>query len=150
MHAPLRMAEEWSFQMNAKRMRASLSVVPARNPFAQMFKSPQDAVFGRGDGGGQITGDPVAGHVALDGRQRRRISFHHVVAGAAMHVDINETGCDNRVGEVKASCMQRYFHVLARINGENASLFDDNNRRVNALQGSEEAGSGNYGLHYGR
>src|SRR5205809_192033 len=112
MHAALGMAEEWSFQMNAKRTRASLSVVPARNPFAQMFKGPQDAVFGRGDGGGQITGNPVAGYMALDGRQRRRISFHHVVAGAAMHVDINETGCENGIREVEASSVQRCFHVL--------------------------------------
>src|SRR2546426_498222 len=123
MDAPLGMADEWPFQMNPQRHGAILILIFLGYRAAQMIERVQKPVFRRGNSGRQVAGDASSCHRRFNSGKRGWFSFHHVMPGAAMNVDVNESRRENHAWKIFMLGIGWQFSVLARGKSSNVAVF---------------------------
>ena len=100
--APL-VAEKRSFEVDAER-RCCIAVAGSLSRFdgvGQARERGAGLVKRRGDGGGEVSGDAVGDEKLVQARQFGGRGAHDVEAGAAVHVDVDETGGQDCAGNVR-------------------------------------------------
>jgi hypothetical protein len=108
MHAAFRVADEWPFQVNANGRRAAWAS-PIGYGFSQMFQRLKNAVLGSGYGGWQVGCYSVPHQLALNFLKRRCIGFHYVMPGAAVNVDVNESGRQYQARKIQMTAAAGHF-----------------------------------------
>ena len=109
MNTPTPVADERAFQVDAERPRAERpaccsTCVGSVNGIGQPFQSRQCLVNGCRDRCRQIAGDAVTIQQLLYCRKSLGAGFHHIVAGATVNVDINETGNQDHIAQIGDGC----------------------------------------------
>jgi hypothetical protein len=62
-----------------------------------MLQRTQEALLRSGHGCSEIAGDSMLDHSCFDSGKRTIVCFHHIVTGAAMDMNVDETGRENQV-----------------------------------------------------
>src|SRR5579864_4457888 len=97
------MADERSLQMNAERTRAESSTFSSFNSFCQPIQGTQNVLFRCGNGGRQVGSHSMLCQEGFEAGESLRVWFHHVVAHAAMNVDIEVSRGQHRAGKIEAA-----------------------------------------------
>ena len=105
--------------------------------FGEAGDGAKERVKGRGDGGGEIRTDAVASEEGADVVERGVGRFHHVVAAAAVDVDVKERGDQRAVREVDVAPGGK---LSGRTGGDadDALVFEDDDGVVVELGGGEQ------------
>src|SRR5215471_6630511 len=146
-YAALGVADKRSFQMNPQRKSAVGAGSAVADPVSQVFKRGQRSLEWSGDRGGQVTGHPVPQHVSLNVRDGGILALHHVMPGAAVNVNVNEPRGQYHAGKIKLPRSAGYGTGRARGRGDDARVFNDDQRRVDSLRWRVETGGCDGSLH---
>src|SRR5882672_6325937 len=131
MYAPLGMANEWTFKMNADRTRPAGIVGSRPNCFAQMFKRAQCVRQRRRHCGGQVAGNAVPEHSSLNRDQSRGTKLHHIMTRTTMNVDVNKTGDDGLAREFMTQRTVWHSEMLTGSQCNNSLILNNQNRLLN-------------------
>ncbi len=72
----------------------------------------------------------MADHHALDRRQAFVGAFHHVVSGAAVNVDVNESRRQHSIAEVHDPRVRRGGYGITGAEGQNDSVLEHQTQRL--------------------
>ncbi len=157
MDSATHMADERTFEVNADRggangerpgvcgdlKRGFIRIRFRRvDGIGQTFERVQRAVDGSGNGGREISRDSMAREQALDRRQSFGRIVHHVVAGAAVDVEIQVTGREVVFAQIHERNLRWERAAYLRGNFNDASLVDEQQGTGNRGGRSQQACSG--------
>ncbi len=139
MNAALGMAEERTFEVDTERTSArAIAGGCIGNGTAQRIKRTQSFVDRSGHSGGAVASDTMLRHEALDGGEARVRALHHVMTGAAVNVDVDQSGGEHRIAEIDDASVGRNANLTAVANGGNRAVFDEQDRVIDDLQRSAQ------------
>ncbi len=104
MHATAFMAEKWTFQMDTERASlhcvvvAGVRILNRFDGVGEPFQRLVGLIERRRHGGGEIAGNAMNCQEAVQTWQFGRCGLHYIEAGAAVHVNVDETGREDGVG----------------------------------------------------
>src|ERR1051326_167949 len=143
MYSALAVADERSFQVNSEWLRPQ-SWFP-RDPRISRFDRGGKALEGdtgvlnrSRDRRRKIAGDATRSQRPLHHGQFVGRGLHHVVAGAAMNMDVNKSGREDVYAEIDFHGSRRDLQRIAATHGGDASVFDHNAGVVNDTGGGQK------------
>jgi hypothetical protein len=146
MHAAALVTEKRTFQMDAERLRLGCAVVGGTlrrfDRIGEPLERLASVIERRGDGGREVARDSMAGEELVQMRKFGGSSPHDIEAGAAVHVNVDETGREDGVGEVNRGCTLRDFFLSPRGNGRDEAVLYKEERILDFfLRGVETTGA---------
>src|SRR5262249_2874849 len=147
MNATPGMADERSFEMDPQRARTSRVAVIVPDRFAKMFQRSQRLWQRSSHRGGQITRDAALKHTAFYRCERGRIQLHHIVAGAAVNMYVNEAGNKNLAGKIVMTRTGRDAVLFTWAHRGDETVFDDQYRMFNSHCRGKKLGCRDCRLH---
>ena len=144
-----RMAEERPLKMDAEREGPTLAIrilllalsfafeCALFDRIRQPFECAQSRIHRSGDGGREITRDPMPREQLFDRRQRLGGIVHDVISGVAVNVKINVTRRHHAIAEIRHRNSGGNLPAAPSGNFEDASLLDEHKSMLDDVRRSQ-------------
>src|SRR5438270_3221338 len=139
MHSTPPMAKKRALEMNAqwpgpRAIIERIFLLRQLHSTGQTFESRESFVDRRSDRGRKIAARAMLRQKAFDGRQSFRITLHHIVAGSAMDMNVDESGRQHGIPEINPAAARRQLSRSPGDDLNNDAVLNQNQRLIDLLQ----------------
>src|SRR5438445_15854 len=114
MYTALCRTDERTLKVQSDWARPKAVAPPLAYRLPKSFQRKKSGIDRRRYGGWAIRSDTSFCQMLLNGRERRRAGLHHIVSSAAVHVDVDESRCENGIAEINVLGIAGHFNFRAR------------------------------------